>query len=90
MSEELRPCPFCGNKGIKDENLVTCPTVGDDSCCATSTIEEWQNAWCWKEIDRLEQQNEKMREEFRTIRFVTSDPAVIELTERALKEGEGK
>ena len=35
MSEELKPCPFCGDKVERDGNVVHCYT------CCTSNNEEW-------------------------------------------------
>jgi hypothetical protein len=83
MSQEIRKCPFCGNKGIKDGNLVTCPTVGDDSCCSTSTVEDWQNAYCWKEIERLREIIKRKDEALETI---SNEVGCIEKLGRTITE----
>jgi len=59
MSEELKPCFFCGNSlTITDSltwkgNFVKCI-----KCVSTYEIspEKYNSAYCWKEIERLEKQ----------------------------------
>lgn len=51
--EELKPCPFCGQEqNVEhwdgDGDIVDPPCIGD-----YFTLEEWNSAYCWKEIDRL-------------------------------------
>jgi len=29
------------------------------------TIEQWNSAWCWKEIDRLKEENESLRRQIK-------------------------
>lgn len=52
---ELKPCPWCG----------TIPRMSIYShwsgCCITDE-EEWNNAYCWKEIERLKKENEYFRQ----------------------------
>jgi len=69
MSEELRPCPQCG------ERIDELRTLKECSECEMEMPFEYGDWWCWKEIDRLKedcahremenfslkQQNEKMR-----------------------------
>lgn len=51
---EMKPCPFCGEKLSTIEGWIHCNNSG---CMAEAispdSIEEWNNAYCWKEIDRL-------------------------------------
>lgn len=60
--EELKPCPFCGRSG-PDEG-PKCSLSGEwgcDFCCEYEyegmniSFDKAQNAYCWKEIDRLNQ-----------------------------------
>ena len=76
MSEELKPANQNPDFG------KVCQHGSLKRQCYTCELEE--------EIDRLKAENEKTKEVLREIRFVTTDPAVIELTERALKEGGDK
>jgi len=64
----IKPCPFCGSVGIKDGNLITCPTIGDDSCCATSTVEEWQNAYCWKQLAALQKKLDELEYKYKPMK----------------------
>lgn len=48
--EDLSPCPFCGLVPVKSKNseTVRCSIHG-----GYTPTEEWNNAYCWKEINRL-------------------------------------
>ena len=57
-NDKLKPCLYCGS----DKNVhefkwdgVTCKECLGFWVDKLPTIEQWQNAWCWKEIDRLKQ-----------------------------------
>lgn len=68
-NKELRPCPINGEQ-------VTIATIPNDyteikfsnaefslsfqSYGRKKAIELWNSAWCWKEIDRLEEENERL------------------------------
>jgi len=64
-TEELRPCPFCGtdeiavllfdpmNQGSYEETHgVQCQHCFDLN---SPSINEWQNAYCWKQLDQSQQ-----------------------------------
>lgn len=61
MSEELRPCPFCGGKFRGANGFWTCETDADKCpiSCLKIYSSEIISAYCWKEIDRL---NERVKE----------------------------
>lgn len=50
MTEELKPCPFCGVTPLQmlDGNVA--------HCSGCQPVDRWQNAYCWKEIDRLKKE----------------------------------
>lgn len=73
MSEELKPCPFCGgnnlsiyefdpfnksNGGHTERHGVKC----NDCQPERASINEWQNAYCWKRLSHLSAVNERLRE----------------------------
>ena len=71
MSEELRPCPFCGGTKICTEkgiNLNYC-----DNCSAESNIEHWNTRpiedALRARIAELEAENEKINYFFRRLRM---------------------
>jgi len=54
METHLRKCPFCGTTNV----LLTVNGIRCDRCInldgyANAVKKMWNNAWCWKEIDRL-------------------------------------
>lgn len=59
--EELKPCPFCG-KSVEVEHWEGDGDIVDPPCIGESfTLEEWNNAYCWKELDRLRALNERYK-----------------------------
>ncbi len=60
MSEELKPCPFCGKPGRTwiDYGAIVYGCSDYDNCTRprpTNELKEsWNNAYCWKEIKALE------------------------------------
>ncbi len=76
MSEELRPCPFCGKKPSDDTSVGGCE---NDKCFISqeaTSIKNWNSAWCWKEIDRLNKQIEELATHLR-----------VKLAEDVLRKG---
>ncbi len=62
MSEELRPCPFCGDMISKNYALWDDNGVGTCDCCGAKYMKRAnQNAYCWKKIDELEAENKRMK-----------------------------
>lgn len=67
---ELKPCPFCGLKPkIIDTNqtLFHDPQYdgGDYRCCGDYfqvKYGDWQNAYCWKEFDKLRAEKDRLNE----------------------------
>lgn len=60
--ETIRPCPFCGKEQqvehwARDGDIVDPPCIGD-----YFSKDEWQNAYCWKELDSLRAENEKLKQ----------------------------
>jgi len=58
MTEELRPCPVHGNGSVvfatSSKKYVGCEACGDGKGETWyRPVEQWNSAWCWKEIDRL-------------------------------------
>ena len=56
QGEEIRPCPFCGNK--IENRPVYRPHMGlaylrCNNCDFNAEIKTWNSAWCWTEIDSL-------------------------------------
>lgn len=61
MTEEIRPYPFCGTK--PHQNKEDDSAYPDCNCFGHFYVgEHWQTAWCWKEIDRLKEDNLAQRE----------------------------
>lgn len=58
MTDTLKPCPFCGETERTFETSVL-EFYGCENCSITGELEEWQNAFCWKEISRLEKELEE-------------------------------
>ena len=62
MSDEIKPCPFCGGEITKDydEEIAECNWI---QCSLTKEMHEstWNNAYCWKELDRLRALNERYK-----------------------------
>lgn len=57
MSEELKPCPFCGSTNEvygEDSSLVTCENHFDNGQFIAIKKEDWQNAWAHKRIEEME------------------------------------
>ena len=68
MSEsELRPCPVHGPGSI-DFSSASKLFVGCKACATDVNgvwyrpVEQWNSAWCWKEIDRLTKERDLARE----------------------------
>lgn len=67
MSGEFKPlraCPFCGtpNEVYSSEvGIVYCDNGGAHPFVSVFT-DLWQNAYCWKRIDKLEMKLKNMRE----------------------------
>lgn len=61
VSEELKPCPFCGSGKVfvREEGYATCPACYIDS--EYETPEHWNNAWAHKRIEELEKEKEELR-----------------------------
>lgn len=62
MSEQLKPCPFCGKiPKINGGDFKNRPL---DSCLGSGPIhiEEWNNAYCWKQVQSLEQRIKDLEE----------------------------
>jgi hypothetical protein len=77
MSEEIKPCPFCGKhpskeipkKGEYEYILPNCRCVSSDENgdpWAYST--DWQNAFCWKELEEKDRQIKVLREALKNIK----------------------
>lgn len=63
MSEELRPCPFCGTPNevySSDLGIVYCDKTSRHPHVSVFT-DLWQNAYCWKRIAELEAENSNVR-----------------------------
>jgi hypothetical protein len=57
MSEELRPCPWCGGAGKftkESPRMVECTNdQGDDACSAVNDLNTWQNSWANERLSIL-------------------------------------
>lgn len=63
MSDELKPCPFCGfHEPIFREGCVGCRNSGCVGVFHFIPDRDWQNAYCWKQIDRLEAEKRELVE----------------------------
>ena len=52
MTDEPKPCPFCGLKPSHSEVGFNCSCFAWGLLDGVLDLEEWNQAWCWKEIDR--------------------------------------
>lgn len=75
---ELKPCPFCGEQPeiqvkdkIYDVQVVACKNVHCDFYVRPE-VEDWNSAYCWKEIDRLKKERDyfEKESEFNYARFM--------------------
>jgi uncharacterized coiled-coil protein SlyX len=99
MSEKLRPCWFCGNKLYRyhdgEDSAVECTGCQIE---ARITAKEWNKAFCWTEIDRLNKficedgvKLEKLRDELVHLKAVmTNQEKIIELDSKIGWGGAGR
>lgn len=54
MESEIKLCPFCGssNEVYPGAYLVDCENHWKDGAFLAIKKDEWQNAYCWKELER--------------------------------------
>lgn len=70
-NEELKPCPFCGSQnlyvrsfgqaGLGSYEETHGPVCQDCLDINRVSVNEWQNAYCWKELDKLKAENEALK-----------------------------
>ena len=73
MSEELRPCPFCGEMPVTENNLVA---------CANKSCPTYDNYWTDPQILTIEQWNTRPVEDALNKRIADLDAENAELKER--------
>ncbi len=61
MTDELRPCPFCGGSP-QEYYQWSNSAFGTCNCGAGYRKNANQNAWCWKEIDKLKLENKRLND----------------------------
>ena len=66
MSEELRPCPVHGMGSViyatSSKKYVGCEACGDGKNeISFLPVEQWNSAWCWKEIGRLKAEIDRLK-----------------------------
>ncbi len=76
-NKELKPCPFCGGMvssgKIKGEPYIVyhkdkfCE-IRDNRELWDVTVQDWNNAYCWKEIESLQSRLEKAEEKLAVAR----------------------
>lgn len=74
---ELKPCPFCGALPI-NYHQWTNSAYGTCDCGAGYRKSANENAWCWKEIERLEKLIEKRRDELYNLREAWGDRFLVQ------------
>lgn len=89
MTEELKPCPFCGKLPYPKKDIdCCCMEVGE----VWASAEEWNSAYCWKEIYRLceiiKRKDRGINEALKHWKFVSGQGAGWEISglARMLKE----
>lgn len=71
--KELRPCPFCG-RVLKSEHWEGDGDIVDPPCIGEYfTVEEWQNAYCWKELDQARARIKELEEALEKYRGQLAD-----------------
>lgn len=64
-SGELKPCPFCGSKLLSNMNNLF---VGCPSGCMIDhgmiSIDKWNNAWAYKQIEELKKENSLLKSQY--------------------------
>lgn len=106
MSEELRPCMWCGGQlkrgAIGSKKFIECQNMQCAMTLAYPTEQcDEDNAFCWKEIDRLKselaaalkraEEAEKWRDAYREVAFdVLGTPTYKEIDAEAQKIMEKK
>jgi hypothetical protein len=74
---EMKSCPFCDGPVSRRSRVdrLYCNTCG---ACGPVTFNEarviWNDAYCWKEIDRLKKELADFREALEKVRCQNSDP----------------
>lgn len=75
---EMRPCPYCGGK-VRGDKDVWC------DCKMFAPRDRHQNAYCWKELDALREENEKLllqlsrqKYEIRNLNILTKQNSELE------------
>lgn len=74
MSEELRPCPFCGKEVKFDDILggIACFCLGADDR-EFQSIEHWNSAFCWKELEKKEAQIKELTDKNKELKAALTD-----------------
>lgn len=67
----VRPCPLCGSDLKIDRFYARCT---NRKCDIEKKKESFENAYCWKELDRSQAEAAKLREALEDIFLHSDDP----------------